>query len=257
MDLSDLGDSLERPYLYQKFAYFGIYDGHSGGSCSKLLQHKLHAKFSQNPNFFSDQQKAAVESCLATDEEVCTELREKDDDSGSTALFLVIDGRSKRFTVSNVGDSRCVLSRAGTAIELSKDHRVSRKDERERVENSGGIVKKERLNGVLAVTRSFGDVAHKTSNGADSALTAFPELRTEVITERDELALLATDGLWDVMDSQNAINVVRKSLNKHHKVKDAARELVKEAIKLGSVDNVSVVIVVFNQKVDGEESKGR
>jgi [calcium/calmodulin-dependent protein kinase] kinase len=153
MDLSDLGDSLERPYLYQKFAYFGIYDGHSGSSCSKLLQHRLHTKFSQNPSFFNDQQRAAVEACLATDEEVCSELRAKDDESGSTALFLVIDGRSKKFTVSNVGDCRCVLSRGGTAIDLSKDHRLSRKEVRERVLKSGGIIKSERLNGVLAVTR--------------------------------------------------------------------------------------------------------
>jgi len=257
MDLSDLGDSLERPYLYQKFAYFGIYDGHSGGMCSKLLQHRLHTKFSQNPHFFNDQQKAAIESCLATDEEVCAELRGKDDESGSTALFLVIDGRSKKFTVSNVGDCRCVLSRGGTAINLSKDHRVSRKEERERVEKSGGIIKSDRLNGVLAVTRSFGDTAHKMSSGADAALTALPELRTEIITERDELVLLATDGLWDVMDSQNAINMVRKSLNKHHKVKEAVKELVKEAIKLGSVDNVSAVVVVFNQQSNEEGGSGR
>lgn len=103
---------------------------------------------------------------------------------------------------------------------------------------------------------SFGDVAHKTSDGSDAALTALPELRTEIITERDELVLLATDGLWDVMDSQNAINMVRKSLNKHHKVKDAVKELVKEAIKLGSVDNVSAVVVVFNQSKEGEAGAG-
>ena len=103
---------------------------------------------------------------------------------------------------------------------------------------------------------SFGDVAHKTSDGSDAALAALPELRTEIITERDELVLLATDGLWDVMDSQNAINMVRKSLNKHHKVKDAVKELVKEAIKLGSVDNVSAVVVVFNQSKEGEAGAG-
>ena len=255
MDLSDLGSALERPYLYQKFAFFGIYDGHSGGACSKLLQHKLHLKFAQSEIFFSDQSKAATDSCISVDEEICAELKDKDDESGSTALFLIIDGRSKKFTVSNVGDSRCVLSRGGTAIDLSKDHRLSRADEKERIKRVGGVVKNNRFNGVLAVSRSFGDVAHKPGNKSESSvgpLNAMPEIRTEAITDRDEFVLLATDGLWDIMDSQNAVNFLRLALNRHHKVKQAVKDLVREAIKLGSVDNVSAVVVVFNKSGDGD-----
>jgi serine/threonine protein phosphatase PrpC len=56
-----------------------------------------------------------------------------DDASGSTASVLIANG--SEIVVGAVGDSRCVLSRNGKAIELSSDHRLStRPDERKRIE---------------------------------------------------------------------------------------------------------------------------
>ena len=118
-----------------------------------MLQHALHLKLAREDRFFDDQKTAALNASIEVDKNVCEELGEKDDGSGSTALFVIIDGRSKRLTVANVGDSRCVISRGGTVIELTKDHRLSRADEKARVEKAGGKVKSNRVNGVLAVTR--------------------------------------------------------------------------------------------------------
>ena len=118
-----------------------------------MLQHALHLNLAKEDCFFDDQKTAAMNACVAVDKSVCEELGDNDDGSGSTGLFAVIDGRSKKFTVANVGDSRCVISRGGTAIDLTKDHRLSRPDERARVEKAGGKVKSNRVNGVLAVTR--------------------------------------------------------------------------------------------------------
>lgn len=55
------------------------------------------------------------------------------DTSGSTGLVVLFDGRARGLIVANVGDSRCVASRAGVAGRLSSDHRLDRADERERV----------------------------------------------------------------------------------------------------------------------------
>lgn len=38
--------------------------------------------------------------------------------------------------VANVGDCRVVLSRKGSAFTLTNDHRLTREDERSRIENS-------------------------------------------------------------------------------------------------------------------------
>jgi len=45
-----------------------------------------------------------------------------------------------------VGDTRCVLSRAGKAVALSNDHRLAtRPDERQRVEQAGALVRADRV----------------------------------------------------------------------------------------------------------------
>jgi serine/threonine protein phosphatase PrpC len=247
LDLSALGESTlgPRAYLYERLAFFAVYDGHSGATCAAALQRRLHLAVVQaggGGRIFEDVGRALHDACLSLDREVCAELMESEDQSGSTACVLLLDGRTMDCVVANVGDSRCVLSRGGTAIELSRDHRLDRPDERLRVERSGGVVRDRRVNGVLAITRSFGDAAHKTGG-----IDATPEVRKEKVAARDEFAIVATDGLWDVMDSQQAVNFVRLQLAKHRRVDVAARELVKQAVKLGSVDNVSAVVVCLNQ----------
>lgn len=60
--------------------------------------------------------------------------------------------------VANVGDCRAVLCRAGKAVTLTKDHTPSVPGEAARVEAAGGFVSRGRVNGILGVTRSFGDI---------------------------------------------------------------------------------------------------
>ncbi len=86
--------------------------------------------------------------------------------SGSTAVVVLIrrTGTATDPTTiycANVGDSKAVLCRNGTAVEMSYDHKPSRSDERQRIIESGGTVIKNRLYGVLGVSRSFGDLRFK------------------------------------------------------------------------------------------------
>lgn len=61
-----------------------------------------------------------------------------------------------------------------------------------------------------------------------------------------EFGIVATDGLWDVMAPQAAINFVRKKLSKKADLQECARELVQEAMARGSVDNVTCLIMSFH-----------
>lgn len=58
------------------------------------------------------------------------------------------------------------------------------------------------MNGILAVSRAFGDRNMK------GAINAEPEVRERILERQDEYLVLATDGLWDVMTSQEACNIV-------------------------------------------------
>lgn len=85
------------------------------------------------------------------------------------------------------------------AIALSVDHKPNSKEERQRIENAGGVVVWAgtwRVGGVLAVSRAFGDRPLKRF------VISTPEVREEMLTSEDECLILASDGLWDVISNQ-------------------------------------------------------
>lgn len=104
-----------------------------------------------------------------------------------------------------------------------------------------------RVNGVLAISRAFGDTAFKDEHDIESNLViANPDVYSEIITPMTEFCIIASDGLWDVMDSQTVINYVRSRINDKSDVEDIVQELVNDAIEKGSIDNVSVIILIFH-----------
>jgi len=230
----------------ERLSFFGMFDGHNGARCASELQHTFHLALSKHRRFLASPSDALESVCPLVDREVCRKLAQKEDECGSTACIAVLDDRRRQLIVGNVGDCRCVLSRGGKAVDLTSDHRLTRLDERQRIEKAGGLIVSNRVNGMLAVSRSFGDVQHKGKDDAGSVV-AVPEIRVESLIEIDEFFVLATDGLWDVMQSQQVVNFIRLSLNEHRDIERAAREIAEEALTQGSVDNVSVVLVAFHQ----------
>ena len=75
-------------------------------------------------------------------------------------------------------------------------------------------------------------------------MSAEPEVTHERVAASDEFYLLASDGVWDVLSSQQAVNLVRRSLfASGGDAARAARELVDKALARGSVDNASATVV--------------
>ncbi|KAM0883419.1 hypothetical protein ACQ4PT_031648 [Festuca glaucescens] len=128
-------------------------------------------------------------------------------DVGSTACVALI--RGDQIIVGNAGDCRCVLSRNGQAIILTTDHKPSVPAERQRIENAGRSVTvtggASRIDNGIAVSRSIGDMRYKTNSRftpAQQALTSYPEIRLEKITDDTEFLVMACDGVWDVVLNQ-------------------------------------------------------
>ena len=143
-------------------------------------------------------------------------------------------------------------ARGARGASLTQDHRLTRADELARVRGAGGLVVNHRLHGTLAVSRSFGDVAHKS--GEPPVLTATPEVRIQNVTEEDEFVVLGCDGLWDALSARVVANFIRGELNDHGDLQRAARAVTEEALRRGSVDNVSVILVALNHG-DGDDDR--
>lgn len=132
---------------------------------------------------------------------------------------------------------------------MSLDHRPVQAAERRRVEECGGYVDDGYLNGVLSLTRALGDWDMKKlprgAAAAPSPLIAEPEFRRAELTEDDEFLIIGCDGIWDVMTSEQAVAVVRRGLQRHDDPEKSARELVMEALRLETFDNLTVIVICF------------
>ena len=115
--------------------------------------------------------------------------------TGCVAFVEIGFGGKTTLHVANLGDTRCVLSKKGKACRLSRDHKPTEPDEQKRILAAGGIIKNGRVQGSLAVSRAFGDFLYKARG-----VIATPEVDKYEIGEEDQFIVIATDGLWDVVD---------------------------------------------------------
>ena len=118
-----------------------------------------------------------------------------------------------------------------------------------------------RVCGELAVSRSIGDPDYKrfAPNEPVDALFDWPEGHSESfaadlvipdpevtiydISVNDDFFIIASDGLWDVITCEDAIARVTSDLNEGKSCDECAENLSDLALKLGSSDNVTIVIV--------------
>ncbi|KAI5968313.1 MgPP2CL-1 [Candida margitis] len=172
-----------------------------------------------------------------------TNTGKQNSNDAKTFDFVPTKNHKRMLYTSNVGDSRIILSRNGKAYRLSYDHKASDKNEIDRVENSGGLILKNRVNGVLAVTRSLGDSYMK-----DLVLGKPFTTSTQIIRD-DEFMIIACDGVWDVISDTKACKIIAECFKNGLDAQEASKKLCQLAIDASTTDNVTVMVVQFDQSV--------
>jgi len=185
--------------------------------------------------------------------------------SGSTCVSLIYT--PEKLIVPNIGDSRAVLGRLINkekneykAINLSRDHKPTEKDEAQRIiENDGRIqpftedgefvgpervwIKEEEVPG-LAMTRSFGDRV-----AATVGVMSEPEIKEFFFDEGDKFMIIASDGIWEFISSQECVNIIKDFYDKND-LKGCCEYLYQESSKRWLkeeevIDDTTLILVFF------------
>lgn len=183
---------------------------------------------------------------------ICDDVDEVSLTSGSTAAIVFIKGLS--LYIANLGDSRCVLSRAGRVACLTEDHRLrSSVREIERVNSTPGTFTYDGyLCGQLAVSRAFGNVEHRSGEKL-VGLSSLPDVVRITLRQDDDFLIIGCDGLFDSVTPMDAAVTVRNALQRTGDPSVASKELVEQAL-IYSEDNVSAIVVVFHPMPSVEAS---
>ncbi|KAK6149219.1 hypothetical protein DH2020_016744 [Rehmannia glutinosa] len=156
---------------------------------------------------------------------------------GSCCLVGVIWKRT--LYIANLGDSRAVMgysdrSNKIVAEQLTKDHNASTEDVRKELrdlhpEDSQIVVMKHgvwRIKGIIQVSRSIGDAYLKRPEyGLDPSFPRFhlpeplrrpilradPTIITRNLRPNDKFLIFASDGLWDYVTNQEAVEIVNNN----------------------------------------------
>lgn len=218
--------------------FFGLFDGHAGGKCSKFLAASIPEVLAEDPGFLSNNLSLALKRSFHTANDnflrIADRMKYQD---GSTGISVVL--RNGKLVVANVGDCRAVLLCGGKAVQLSKDQKPTAADEQKRIASLGGQVVYcmgvARVNGVLAVSRAFGNRSLRSVIKPDAEIT------TRDLTKDDDYVVLGSDGMFDVLRNKDVCEIcyARGSQGVQH----LADELVNSALARGSMDNVTCIVV--------------
>lgn len=237
-------------------AFFGVYDGHGGRAVVDYVTRELHENVLKELRKTASVPDALLNAFGTTDDDM---QRSGIVVSGCTACCCLLqeERHARVIYTAHLGDSRAVLARSGVATRLTSmtDHKATDPLEIKRVIEAGGHIMNDRVNGMLAMTRALGDHILKMPVLPNDVISNVPDITSTDLTAQDSYIILACDGLWDVCNDQEAVDLVSGSLRElipyekqleaegRSKSEILARMLVEESLQRGSNDNISCVLI--------------
>ncbi|KAG4151812.1 hypothetical protein ERO13_D04G090200v2 [Gossypium hirsutum] len=239
--------------------FVGVYDGHGGPDASRFISDHLfqnlitglaRANGTISEDILRNAFSATEDGFLALVRRSCG-IKPLIAAIGSCCLVGVI-WRGTLY-VANLGDSRAVIGYLGrsnkiVAEQLTRDHNASIEEVRQELrslhpDDSHIVVMKHgvwRIKGIIQVSRSIGDAYlkrpefsldpsfprfHLSEPIRRPVLTAEPLLCTRVLQPSDKFLIFASDGLWEHLTNQQAVEIVSNSPRA-----GIARRLIKTAL---------------------------
>ena len=271
--------------------FMGVCDGHGyyGHEVSGYIKENLpmdlnHLIKTKKLNVLTDDLSSTIKTAFVLENKSLLRNRQIDSDlSGSTCISTIYT--PQKLIIANIGDSRCVLGKyiekenfeekdeiigeknkkkvRWVAQNLSRDHKPTIPEEAERILKVGGRIRpmkdedgeyigpmrvymKDKDMPGLAMTRSFGDYF-----GSTAGVISEPEVSEYVFKPEDKFIVLASDGLFEFMESQEVVDIIKDYYEKNDIVgcceylyKESTRKWIQE--EEDTIDDITMILVFFD-----------
>lgn len=267
-------------------ALFAVLDGHGGSAVSRFAARHLAEELQEEMDAWGWEEEEArtggIECAfLGMDRRLRKSFSAQAVNAcGSTCVAALVwplsesdcnsNSGSLKVAIANLGDSRGLVVRRQEECSLellgeTEDHKPSLPRETARVQAAGGSVTAggpwqgpARVDGILAVSRAFGDFLLKGNSALAperQKVSAVPDI-TEINCKAGDLIVLASDGVFDVLSSAEVAKLVCQTLREADlcDVHAAARAVVQEATLRKTLDNATCVVVELVLAAQDEDS---
>ena len=242
--MEDKGKSIENFNENEKNTLFLLFDGHNCDLVSKYCRNNFDRIFKK---YLSDKTLSINLAITKSFLELDNEIKEKgfcDIGSTGTIIYLTEENNKKVIYSGNVGDTRCTLFNKNIE-RLTTDHRIDDIKEKERIINSGGFLKNDRVNGQLMLTRVFGDFNFK-----NYGVKCDPFVIRKVIDDNieNQFIIISSDGIWDLFEENDIKEFISELVESNYNNDDfitkiICKNLIDECIKAGGWDNMSIYVI--------------
>lgn len=220
------------------FNFSCVLDGHGGKSCSDFLQKNLYRYFTAYLKNNYEIKKSIKLSFKLINKNFLYYYNK----SGTTCNLLIINKNINKFVLANVGDSRCIICYKNNKVkQISIDHRPENIKEEIRIELLGGKIINNRVEGILGLTRAFGD------KNLSKFVQPDPDIYEGKINNI-KYFLQGSDGIFDYASNKEIIFVFNQYLKKtNNNYKKSVVMLIKYIYKnKKSKDNISIIVTTMN-----------
>jgi serine/threonine protein phosphatase PrpC len=248
-----------------------LLDGHRGAGAARFGAPALSTEIGQaikSEKLPSDAQ--ISQSFRTVDNQLRKHFKTHPEDAkaGSTVVGLLTAKQSDgTYTAKlvNCGDSRGVVVKSPQDVRLKRrhnskklrslvvesvDHKPCHPKEKARIKAAGGSVRGERpprIDGDLAVSRGLGDFKYKADRRLPPSaqkVSCEPDIYEVSSLQPGALVVLACDGLWDVMTTEDVTSFVCSRIRGgvDTDLAELASALVRSSLKKKTRDNVTVLI---------------
>ena len=121
---------------------------------------------------------------------------------------------------------------------ITIDHNCNNEKEVKRIKDKGGIVFRGRVFGTLMLTRSFGDKEMKKYG-----VLSTPDVYIKNIDEDDIFIVIASDGVWDVVEENEIFQMSKEKISSS----DFSKKIVNLAKERDTHDNISCILIKLNK----------